>query len=185
MEKASLDKSEVNKLVLEQCFNLETALMYVETDDGAATVWFPEMVQNDPELAKRFTSASGTLEPPKTLCVLTEDPNPEVVISDPNAVSFLTGSVVTGPRAYTTWVPAPNVFDDPNLIAQLEQDYDIEVALEPDSIGASRAGLPIFHGKHRGELVALLALTAENAEVQGGLTTQDWIRQMLESFSRM
>jgi hypothetical protein len=184
MQNSILSKDQVNKLVLEQCLNFETALMYVEVEDEVATIWFPEIVQNDPELVKRFSTEAGILEPAKSLCVLTEDPNPEVLISDPNAVPFLTGSVVTGPRAYTTWIPAPNVLADSDLISQLEKDYEIEVNLESEGFAASRAGLPIFHFKNRGELVALLALTAKNSDVQGNLTTQDWVGQMLESFSQ-
>ena len=184
MTNSLLSKDQVNKLVLEQCLNFETALMYVEVEDEVATVWFPEMVQNDPELVKRFSNQTGILEPPKTLCILVEDRNPDVLMMPPSFAPFLNGSSVNGPTNYTTWILAPSVFEDFDLISKLEQNYEIEVNLEPEGFAASRAGLPIFHSKNRGELVALLALTAENTDVQGSLTTQDWVGKMLESFSQ-
>ena len=184
MTNSLLSKEAVNKLVLEQCLNLETALMYVELEDDIATVWLPETVQSDPELATRFTSPAGNLEPPTTLCVLVEEQNPNVLRLQSASTVFPTSNVSNGSELNSTWVPAPNVMTEESLISQLEQDYAIEVNLEPEGFAASRAGLPIFHSKNRGELVALLALTAENTEVQGSLTTQDWVGKMLESFSQ-
>ncbi|HEU4742934.1 MAG TPA: hypothetical protein VFS50_15175 [Meiothermus sp.] len=167
----TLTRSEAAQEILERVFGFETQFMYALQDGQEPQIFFPEIVQNSPELVQRFTDPqTGNLIRPNQLCILVPDEtdlevNLSTYLTEDRGLSRESAlenpTLEDSPEIVPTesWRPAPDVFANEAVQNRLTEHYRITVQPQGNAWRAESATGEVAIAPTRGEAVVACVLT--------------------------